>query len=157
MRKIASYFDRGLRILLTSLAIAMIILGFMQVIFRYVLKMPLTWSEELIRYMFVWTTFLGVPIGIERGIHASFDILRKKIHGSLKKPYEVFLLLLAAAIFFIFIRYGFPFAFKNLNQLTPAMKIPYTYVILAVPVGGAIGMLYVTKNIAVLFAKGGES
>lgn len=82
MRKAFNCFDRALKVLLTVMAIAMIVIGFMQVFFRFVLKSPLTWSEEMIRYIFVWTTFLGVPVGVARNGHASFDILQKRCRKS---------------------------------------------------------------------------
>ena len=40
----------------------MLFIIFLQVIFRYVLHHSLTFSEELARYLFVWTVFLGSAV-----------------------------------------------------------------------------------------------
>lgn len=143
MKKVFHYFDASIKALLSILAIAMIVIGFLQVFFRFVVKSPLTWSEELIRYIFVWTTFLGVPVGVDRDGHASFDVLGKRVPQEYKSWYKIFLLLLAGIMFVVFIVLGIPFSMKNLAQLTPAMHIPYAYVIAAVPTGGAVGVIYV--------------
>jgi TRAP-type C4-dicarboxylate transport system, small permease component len=46
----------------------MLVIMFVQVVFRYFLQMPLSWSEELARFMFVAATFLGASIATaERG------------------------------------------------------------------------------------------
>ncbi len=145
--------DKTVKGLLIFLFVSMVVIGFMQIFFRYVLGNSLSWSEESIRYMFVWATFLGVPVGVDRGLHASFDILARRLPANYKLPYEIFLLLLTGVVFAILAYIGFPYAFKNIRQLTPALRIPYTYVILAVPVGSIVGILYVGHCIAKLFRK----
>ena len=40
-----------------------------QVVFRYVFNNPLTWSEELARYLFIWCAFLGWIVASRRGSH----------------------------------------------------------------------------------------
>jgi TRAP-type C4-dicarboxylate transport system permease small subunit len=60
---------------LTALFLVMIALGFIQVICRYFLLIPLYWSEELIRYLFVWTTFLGAGVATGYGLHIEIDVL----------------------------------------------------------------------------------
>lgn len=156
MRKVFKYFDQALLVVLALIAIAMVIIGFMQVFFRHVLRSPLSWSEECIRYLFVWTTFLGTPIGIKRNGHASFDILGKKLPDKYQQPYRTMLYLLAILMFTVFIAVGFPFSIKNMSQLTPATKIPYGLVSLSVPVGGIIGILYCVDGIIGLFQTGKE-
>ena len=50
------------------LFIIMLALMFIQVIFRYILEIPLAFSEELCRFLFVACTFLGAAIATaERG------------------------------------------------------------------------------------------
>jgi C4-dicarboxylate transporter, DctM subunit len=50
--------------LLIVAAFSMVTAVFLQVIFRYILLMPLSWSEELARYTFMWTTFLGASVAL---------------------------------------------------------------------------------------------
>jgi TRAP-type C4-dicarboxylate transport system permease small subunit len=56
-----------------ALLAAMCILVCVQVFYRYVLEAPLTWSEELIRFLFVWLSFLGATICFRRGGHFRLD------------------------------------------------------------------------------------
>lgn len=48
---------------------AMAVLIFAQVIFRYVLKSPLSWSEELATYLFSLETFLGAAMVLRSNKH----------------------------------------------------------------------------------------
>jgi TRAP-type C4-dicarboxylate transport system permease small subunit len=100
--------------------------------------------------MFIWNTFLGVPVGLDRGLHASFDLLSKRLCGRKKIKYQLLVLMMSAFLFGVFIYVGIPYAFSNINQRTPALLIPYTFVILAIPIGGIVGFIYVIKNILAL-------
>lgn len=52
-----------------------------QVVFRYALNDPLTWSEELARYLFIWCAFLGWIIASRRGSHLSIDVVATRLPG----------------------------------------------------------------------------
>ena len=46
-----------------------------QVVFRYVFNSPLTWSEELARYLFIWCAFLGWIIASRRNSHLAMTFV----------------------------------------------------------------------------------
>ncbi len=48
---------------------------FLQVVLRYVLNSPMTWSEELARYLLVWCAFLGWVIASRNGTHLAMTFL----------------------------------------------------------------------------------
>ena len=50
--------DKVLAWLVAAGYAVIVVVGFAQVVFRYVLESPLSWSEELVRYVFVWSVFL---------------------------------------------------------------------------------------------------
>lgn len=143
--------DRIIKLAIVILVIIMTIVGFLQVFYRYVLKDSLSWSEELIRYCFIWSTFLCVPVGIKEGKHVSIDIIKDKMPRGIKKYYEIAICLVEFVIFFIMIKYGWIFATKNIYQLSPAMKLPMFYVILSIPFGGVVGILYVINQMFSLY------
>ena len=57
----------------TILILALI--GFVQVISRYVFSYSFTWYEELGRYIGVFVAFLGASIGVRTGSHFTMDLL----------------------------------------------------------------------------------
>jgi TRAP-type C4-dicarboxylate transport system permease small subunit len=63
----------------------MVILVFFQVIFRYVVEMPLAWTEEMARYLLVWSTYLGACIAFHEGTHINatlfVDLLPQRIRA----------------------------------------------------------------------------
>ena len=49
-----------------------------QVGFRYFLGDPLTWSDELARYLFVWCSFLGWIVAARRRSHLAIGSLPER-------------------------------------------------------------------------------
>lgn len=52
-----------------------------QVVFRYVFNAPLTWSEELARYLFIWCAFLGWIIASRRRSHLAMTFVVERLPG----------------------------------------------------------------------------
>ena len=50
-----------------------------QVVARYVFNRPLTWSEELARYLFIWCSFLGWVIASRRNGHLAMTFVVERL------------------------------------------------------------------------------
>jgi len=50
-----------------------------QVVARYVFNRPLTWSEELARYLFIWCSFLGWIIASRRNGHLAMTFVVERM------------------------------------------------------------------------------
>src|SRR3990172_2703823 len=46
-----------------------------QVVFRFILKMPLAWSDELATFSFVWFALLGSALAVRENAHIGVDAL----------------------------------------------------------------------------------
>lgn len=65
--------------LLVVICSVMIIVGVMQVSSRFVFKIPLPWSEELLRFCFVWLTFFAASLGMSRETHVNLSFVVNKL------------------------------------------------------------------------------
>jgi TRAP-type transport system small permease protein len=52
---------------------------FLQVILRYAFNSPMTWSEELARYLFIWCAFLGWIIASRRDSHLAMSFAVERL------------------------------------------------------------------------------
>lgn len=78
--KLLKFLDERLEeIFLVMLMAAAVIIVAMQVITRYLLKVPLPWSEEIARYMFLWLTWVGASFATKEGRHVSIDVIYQKL------------------------------------------------------------------------------
>ena len=67
----------------------MIVTVCLQVFFRYVLEQPLSWSEELARYAFVWLSFLGAAMALGKRLHFGVDYFVNKLPSRFSAGLEV--------------------------------------------------------------------
>jgi C4-dicarboxylate transporter DctQ subunit len=132
-----SWLDKFEIAAVTGLLGAMIVVVFLQVFFRFVIQGSLPWSEELSRYLMIWTVFIGASIGAKEGAHIGVEALVEAFPRGLKR----FSILLAGALNVLFCVAVAVISFKVVaflqgsGQLSPAMRIPMFWAYLAIPVG----------------------
>jgi len=61
------------------LFVLLLLLAVTQVLFRYMLMIPLPWTEELARFTLVWVTFLGAASVTRRKLHIAVDYFIAKL------------------------------------------------------------------------------
>ena len=79
--KVEQFFQNLMRWVLFLIIGAMTLAVLSGVFFRYILRAPLPWSEELARYLMIWGVCCGVPIAFRQGSHIAVTILVDKLHG----------------------------------------------------------------------------
>lgn len=111
---------------------------FMQVVFRYVLRRPLNWSEELARYTFVWISLLGAAAVIPKSLTQGIDLLVKQLPESVQMVVGVITRLLMAVFCAILAFKGYELTGIVHMQTSAAMSLPMSYVYFAVPVSAVL-------------------
>lgn len=76
--------------------LAMLLVCVAQVFLR-TFGLPLFWTEELARYLFAWTIYLGCSLSLLRGSHYSIDILPYLLKGKVKVALLVLVQLICVA------------------------------------------------------------
>lgn len=149
MNKLREILTRILNCLAGVSFLVMVVLTCWQVLTRYVLNNPSSWSEELVSYMFAWMSLLGSSlVTAERG-HMNIPILVDKCgHGSRK-----ILLCLAEVIGFMFsaviLAYGgFRIANLAMGQMTSSLGVAIGVFYVVLPLCGILNMVYTVLNIA---------
>ena len=70
-RALARLEDAAITVIVAAMAV---LLG-VGVVLRYVFNDPLTWSEEFVVTIFVWSVMLGVPSALRSRMHIRIDAL----------------------------------------------------------------------------------
>jgi len=131
-----------------TLAVMSVVI-FWQVVCRYVLKSSLPWSEELSRYLLVWTAFMGGAYGVRLGAHIGVEAFAMLLPKKAQKVLNIFVMIATAILCVLIFRYGVAIVQTQLekNQLSPAMRIPMGYMYLAIPVGMVFFIVRYIQNI----------
>ena len=104
------------------------------VLFRYILKDSLSWSEELARYLMIWCACLGAAVAYREGSHFAITLIVDKFHGNLAKIIRKVAEIMVFIFFVIVAAEGIVLLSGLEGQTTPAMQIPMGVPYLAVPV-----------------------
>ena len=134
--KILTFFEEWT--LFISVMVALVAL-FVNVVLRYGFNYSLAWSEELVREVIIYTTFIGCSAAIKRQqmimIDASVQILPK-----LKIPLTFFSNFVTLIFACILVYYGWLMAVLQLktHQKTIILQIPLVYLYAILPLTGCM-------------------
>jgi TRAP-type C4-dicarboxylate transport system permease small subunit len=136
-------------ILMVILMSAMTIFIVAQVIYRYVLREPLSWSEELSRYVFSGVTLFGAVLLYRSNTHINMSLLKDIIKIRLiQKLIDMTANILTLVFLCVVIWYGFPMSFQifNLEVISPSMPwLNMGVVFFLLPVSAVFSVLAVLE------------
>ncbi|MDR4887697.1 TRAP transporter small permease [Fredinandcohnia sp. QZ13] len=146
IKKIVDFINGIFKWILIVLFFVLVVVVFLQVIFRFVLEQPLAWTEELGRYLLVWTTFLGAGYGMSVKAHPGVEILYEAFGPTVKKVLNVVISILVIFFFWQVIVHSFDFIGRSMIQKSPVLQIPMGYIYTVIPISSIlfiINLLYV--------------
>ena len=150
-KKAVKIFDDFIENLVFALSLGYVIISFLQVLFRYVFNHSLSWSEELCRYLFVWTVFIGSGLGLYKRKHVGVDLLEKALPIPIRRYFILFLDACVIVFLIFFLIVGTELAMKNMTQLSPAMGIPLGYIYISIPFGSIVMLIYAIRAAVISF------
>ncbi|MDF2183982.1 TRAP transporter small permease [Grimontia hollisae] len=122
------------KFLIILMSVIMILVTLTQVFFRYIFESPLTWTEELARYCFIWVTFLGAAIGLRRGFHLGVDILVNMMPKKYQTLNEI-LTNIVLLIFTLTVAYSSIPVLEIANfQTSPALGLKLSSIYIVIPI-----------------------
>ena len=148
MEKFRTALNKALELLAGLSMAVMVILTTYQVIARYIFNSPSTWSEELVGYLFGWSTLFGATIvSGERG-HMNIPILVDRMNPGMRKAFHIF----AEVIAFIFsaailVFGGFQVSKLAMGQQTSSLGVAVGVFYWVMPICGVIILVYSVLNI----------
>ena len=113
-----------------------------QVIFRYVLKQPLPWSEELARYLMVWVACLAGSEAYRMKSHVGVDFVARLLPVAPRKWVFQIGHMAVFVLMVVIIYQGVTLSWMLMEQESPALEIPMGWSYLAVPAGAAFIALH---------------
>ncbi len=114
---------------------AVISLLFVGVISRYVINFPIIWIEEAASICFIWLAMLGAAIALDRNEHLRLTLLVKFLPARMSEFVETFALVVVGTFLVAIMRVSFEYAYEEWFITTPALHIPNTFRVAAIPFG----------------------
>ena len=132
----------GLAVAIGSLLLVVAVLtGFYQVIARFVLFRPASWSEPLIQSALVWMAYLALAEAMRRGTLISVDILltvtKDRTRRIIRHAGALAIVLLLGVLLWFGIELCWRVRFQNIAGL----NVPASYIYAALPVGSFVSLI----------------
>lgn len=155
----------ALRIKLDSLlrgAIAILMAGMVinvvwQVVSRFVLGQPSSFTDELARYSMIWLATLGAAYGSGQKAHLALDLISNSLQGQRRRVLEIFIQLVILVFALVVLVGGggrLVWITLALGQTSAALQVKLGYVYLAVPVAGILIAYYAVMDLLVALRGG---
>lgn len=150
MEKVYQTYNRFERAILGLILIFLIIMGFISVICRFVLQIPLAWAEELMQFCMVWIAYLGASAAANERKHIRVAMIVNMLPKSAQKIISLIseLLWLVCSGILIYLGYFVTIGYIARNAVSLGGKYPFWIASIAIPLGMILMSIRVVVSMA---------
>lgn len=130
-----------------ALLVSLFAIIVVQVAARYVFQSPVSGTEELARFTFIWFTFAGASFVAARRKHIIVQLYGGGRTGKAVAAVEVFAYLVVIVVSAMMVYGGFQMVQGTWAVSSPGLGLPFRYVYSALPVGFALVALHSVANL----------
>lgn len=148
MQKLYERYNRFEKVALGLIMCMLIIMGFTQVLFRFVLHLSLAWVEELMTFLAVWMAYLGASAATNERKH----IMVSMFVDLFPKPIRIGLTLFSQAMWFAcalvmaYLGWSITMNYINRGAVTLGGGLPFWCASMAI----VISMAFIATRIIIL-------
>ena len=137
---VSAALDKLCSVLIVVMLGLMVIITGAQIICR-IWFTALTWSDEVTRYLLIWSTFLGASVVYRHSGHISVTIVQDAVPPRLSKVLRVAVHVICFVLFAVLLYFSCTYCMK-LNKTATTLPIKMKYIYLCVPVSMVILMVH---------------
>jgi TRAP-type C4-dicarboxylate transport system permease small subunit len=130
--------------------VAIVVIVFAGVLFRYVFHIGLGWTEEAARFLLIWMTFVGATIAVRRWANFQLMIALHWIPQRWHRYLQFFSVAVVLAMSAVLVRYGIAITRISWFQTSPTMEWSMGYLYAIVPASGALMLGFALLHLAAL-------
>jgi TRAP-type C4-dicarboxylate transport system permease small subunit len=146
-RKIWDNLERSIMVILMVVFLLNITA---QVFSRMIFNKPLSYTEEISRYSFLWMVMLGFSFATKYDRHIKIDLLTVKFSPLIKKVVDLFINILALLVFIWVFYVGIVYMKYTSISTTPALQISRAYIVIIVPLSAFLMILRSVEKVILI-------
>jgi TRAP-type transport system small permease protein len=153
---------KGTKILTRTLEIATILsfLGVITVVLIQILSryLPYTavWTEELTRFLFIYSISFGAPLALKNKEFISVDILTGLLPKKIQETYEAFIYLVIVVLSFVIAYHGYTFISVGKGQTSATMALDMSIIHASITISFIFIAVYSILHVIHTFSSPGE-
>ncbi len=140
--------------LLTLTYTAMLIIATAQIFFRYVVNYSISWSQDLLTFMLIWSVFIGVSLAVKKRRHIKVElalvIFSEKVQFSLKVLSNLMFILFCVIISYYSLGKIYRLIYVN-PQISESTGLAMWLIQIAVPLGFILSIYRLITDTKLLF------
>ncbi len=140
------FFKSPLEATLCLLLVAIILVTFIQVLFRYLFHFSLAWSEELARFFFLWLASLTSAYAFKTKSHFVLRFLVDRFGRKLQNFVAMLVMVTVSLFLLIFIWKATEYTISMAKQIAPSTQMSMAFPYSSAIIGGILMLYYVIKN-----------
>lgn len=139
--KMINQINTAIKYIVSTMLIFLTILVVLQVTTRFVINVPLAWTEEIAKYLMIYIVFFGSGLAMRNNQHIAIDFMVEILKGKSKVVLEK-IILWVCGIFSVFLIYfGSQLTFRVIEQSTPTLQYSMAWAYAAIPLGALLMLL----------------
>ena len=141
-RRIVDLYARFLDLLLAVSVAIIVVPVTMQIFARFTHLFPrYIWTEELARFLLVWTVMIGAMLAVREGTHFTVDLF-DKLAGRKKAAMDILAGLCVMGFAMVFVIYGWEFTDTAWYRTSELADLPLWMMHIAWPISGVTWLIF---------------
>ena len=140
LQKISDWLDKICGAIIVVMIGAMVVITTAQIICRTWFT-ALAWSDEVTRYLLIWSTFLGATCVYRHGGNIAITFVQDALPEKVGRALKVLVHVICMVLFAVLLYYGCRYVTK-LNKTATVLPIKMKYVFLCVPISMGVCMYH---------------
>lgn len=140
LNKVSDSLIKVVQTIVVLIVVLSILTVMLQVVNRYILTkisdISIHFTDELSRYLMIWSAYLSIAMCLRDGSMARVDIVYGRLGEKAKYAMYYLTCIMTFALYFVIIRYGIQYAYVMRNFKTSMLKWPGN-IVYSAPVVGA--------------------
>jgi len=129
--------------LMSSVALLVIATVFL----RYIFNVTFAWTEELIVFSFIATTYFGSIVGVREDEHVKISVLKEKLPPKIKIIFEILISCIIITVVVASAILSRDWIIRAGRPLSPGIKIPYFSLYIIAPIAFVLMAIYECREI----------
>lgn len=135
---LSAFINRWVELLCAGIMAVLILDVGLGIFGRYVIELPVTWTEELARYLMIWVALLAVSCGVARREHVAVTALLERLPQALQRHLGAAIDLLGFAFFAFLAYFGIDMTEQGASQYATIFGMTMWMPFAAVPISSAL-------------------
>jgi TRAP-type C4-dicarboxylate transport system permease small subunit len=107
-----------------------------QVFYRYILEVPSPWTEEMARYLFIWSAFLAAAVSVGRNDQFLIPVFVDNLPPGPQRVMRICIDLLQLGFALVMLWFGLVIASRMMMARSPVLPIPQGLAYMVIPIAG---------------------